>query len=76
MRIEAEASTKEVLLCLDVSIELSTIEYLKAHKFRKFICLERALDTSKKWNLKQLLQDNFFAFLRENKNPYEGLKPS
>jgi adenine-specific DNA-methyltransferase len=57
-----DLGAKEALLCLDVSIDPSTLKYLKTHKDLKFICLERALDTSKKWNLKQILGNNFFAF--------------
>lgn len=53
---------KQVLLCLEGRLENETLEYLRTHADRKFICLERALDTTKKWNLKHYLGDNFFAF--------------
>ncbi len=53
---------KETLICLDVSIEMETIEYFKKHTDKKFICLERALDTTKKYNLKHYLGDLFHAF--------------
>jgi adenine-specific DNA-methyltransferase len=56
------AEPKQVLLCLDGRLENETLEYLRTHNERKFICLERALDTTKKWNLKHYLGDNFFAF--------------
>jgi adenine-specific DNA-methyltransferase len=55
-------SEKETLICLDVSIDMETVEYFKKHNDQKFICLERALDTTKKWNLKHYLRDKFNAF--------------
>lgn len=53
---------KETLICLDISIDLDTIEYFKTNTEQKFICLERALDTTKKYNLKHYLGDKFNAF--------------
>lgn len=53
---------KETLICLDVSIDVETVEHFKKHNTQKFICLERALDTTKKWNLKHYLGDKFNAF--------------
>lgn len=53
---------KETLICLDVTIEAETVEYFKKHTDKKFICLERALDTTKKYNLKHYLGDMFNAF--------------
>ncbi|SHG41243.1 adenine-specific DNA-methyltransferase [Flavobacterium segetis] len=53
---------KETLICLDVSIDLDTVEYFKTNTEQKFICLERALDTTKKYNLKHYLGDKFNAF--------------
>lgn len=53
---------KESLVCLDISIDMETIEHFKTHNSQKFICLERALDTTKKWNLKHYLGDKFKAF--------------
>lgn len=58
----ATGGDKDAVLCLDIAIEMQTIDQLKAHKERKFICLERALDTTKKWNLKHILGDNLKAF--------------
>jgi len=52
----------ETLICLDVVIADETMEYFKTHVNKKFICLERALDTTKKWNLKHYLKKNFSAF--------------
>ena len=53
---------KETLICLDVTVEADTVEYFKKHTDKKFICLERALDTTKKYNLKHYLDDLFNAF--------------
>ena len=53
---------KETLICLDVAIDADTVEYFKKHTDKKFICLERALDTTKKYNLKHYLDDKFNAF--------------
>jgi adenine-specific DNA-methyltransferase len=53
---------KETLICLDVVIDADTVEYFKKYKYKKFICLERALDTTKKYNLKHYLGDLFHAF--------------
>jgi adenine-specific DNA-methyltransferase len=57
-----KGSEKETLICLDVSIDMATVEHFKKHNKQKFICLERALDTTKKWNLKHYLNDKFNAF--------------
>jgi adenine-specific DNA-methyltransferase len=63
---------KETLICLDISIDMETVEHFKQinsgnstnskNSGKKFICLERALDTTKKWNLKHYLGDKFKAF--------------
>jgi adenine-specific DNA-methyltransferase len=53
---------KETLICLDVSIDSDTVDYFKTNTEQKFICLERALDTTKKYNLKHYLGDKFNAF--------------
>lgn len=58
----ATDAEKETLICLDVTIEMETVEYLKKHTDKKFICLERALDTTKKYNLKHYMGDMFNAF--------------
>ena len=51
----AQDSEKETLISLDVTIADETVEYFKTHTSQKFICLERALDTTKKYNLKHYL---------------------
>jgi adenine-specific DNA-methyltransferase len=53
---------KETLICLDVSITDETIAYFKSNNSQKLIVLERALDTTKKWNLKHYLGEKFIAF--------------
>ncbi len=53
---------KETLICLDILIDNETVEHFKKNTDKKFICLERALDTTKKWNLKHYLGDKFKAF--------------
>ncbi|MBS1573063.1 MAG: site-specific DNA-methyltransferase [Bacteroidetes bacterium] len=60
--ISGTGSEKETLICLDISIDMETVEHFKKHNTQKFICLERALDTTKKWNLKHYLGDKFNAF--------------
>ena len=53
---------KETLICLDVVIADETVEYFKTNTKQKLIVLERALDTTKKWNLKHYMGDKFNAF--------------
>lgn len=52
---------KEALICLDDTLATETVEYFKTHKDLKFICLERGLDTTKKWNLANSLGEKFRA---------------
>ena len=58
---DASDGKKQALICLDSDIKLETIEDLKAKKDQKFVCLERALDTTKKWNLNNILSEKFCA---------------
>jgi len=58
----ASDGIKETLICLDILINADTVEHFKTHTDKKFICLERALDTTKKYNLKHYLGDKFNAF--------------
>lgn len=53
---------KETLVCLDGDLSEETVEHFKKHTEQKLIVLERALDTTKKWNLKHYMKDNFKAF--------------
>ncbi len=52
---------REALICLDNTISTETVEYFKTNKDLKFICLERGLDTTKKWNLANSLGEKFRA---------------
>jgi len=47
---------------LDVIIAEENVEHFKTQTGQKLIVLERALDTTKKWNLKHPLGDNFNTF--------------
>jgi adenine-specific DNA-methyltransferase len=58
---QATDGEKQTLICLDEEIKLETIEQLKQTE-QKFTCLERALDTTKKWNLNHYIGDMFQAF--------------
>jgi len=58
----ASDGEKETLLCLDGTLSDETVEYFKTHTNQKLIVLERALDTTKKWNLKHYMGDKFKAF--------------
>jgi adenine-specific DNA-methyltransferase len=53
---------KECLICMDMTIKKETLKELELFKEKIFICLERALDTTMKWNLKHLLGDKLIAF--------------
>lgn len=53
---------KEALICLDGNLAEETVAYFKKNTEQKLIVLERALDTTKKWNLKHFMKDNFKAF--------------
>ena len=53
---------KECLICMDMSIANETLKELEQYKDKIFICLERALNTTMKWNLKHLLGEKLIAF--------------
>ena len=53
---------KECLVCMDMSIANETLKELEQYKDKIFICLERALNTTMKWNLKHLLGEKLIAF--------------
>jgi len=57
----AKDAHKESLVCLDTAIAPETVDHFKKHAGRFFICLELALDTNKKWNLKHHLGDKLKA---------------
>jgi adenine-specific DNA-methyltransferase len=58
----AKDAHKESLICLDQNLDPATVDHFKKHKEHFFICLELALDTTKKWNLKHQLGDKLKAF--------------
>ena len=60
--ILATDGEKEILICLDRVINIETVAYFKKNVDKKFICLECALDTTKKYNLKHYLDDQFNPF--------------
>ena len=59
---QIEDDFKECLICMDMTIKKETLKDLESFKEKIFICLERALDTTMKWNLKHLLGDKLIAF--------------
>ena len=54
-------SQKEATVCLDYDLKEQTIAKLKGME-NTFICLEHALDTTKKWNLKAGFGERLVAF--------------
>ncbi len=55
-------SEKTAYICLDAELKEETVEYFKTNTDTKFICLERALNTTKKWNLKHYMKEKIDAF--------------
>ena len=53
---------KTAYICVDSQLYDETVNYFMEHTETKFICIERALDTTKKFNLKKKMGDKFFAF--------------
>lgn len=58
----ASDGIKEAYICVDNTLADSTVDYFLQHPDKKFICIERALDSTMKFNLKNRMQDKFFAF--------------
>ena len=56
-----EEGDRKAYICLDTIIADETIDFFKTHKDKMFICLERALDTTKKWNLNHTLGERLKA---------------
>lgn len=54
-------SFKVALVCLDPAIRPNTVAWFQQHKTEPFICLELALDTTAKWNLRNALGPLFTA---------------
>jgi adenine-specific DNA-methyltransferase len=57
----AKDAHKEALVCLDSKLEPETVDQFKTHPDQFFICLELALDTTRKWNLKHHLGEKLKA---------------
>ena len=57
----ADDGIKQSLLCLDSKLNPETVKQLIKSP-QAFICLERALSTDDKWNLRQHLKHEFIAF--------------
>lgn len=58
----ATDATHKAYITVDDKLNDATVEYFLAHTDTKFICIERALDTTKKYNLKKSMDSKFFAF--------------
>ncbi len=58
----ADDGNKSTLICLDTNIEDETVTHFKTHTDQKLIVLERALDTTKKWNLRHYMKNKFKTF--------------
>jgi adenine-specific DNA-methyltransferase len=52
----------EAYITVDNTLADETVAYFLEHTDKKFICIERALDTTKKFNLKHALDKKFVAF--------------
>ena len=59
---KATDGIKTAFITVDSQLYDETVDYFMQHTDTKFICIERALDTTKKFNLKNKMQDKFFAF--------------
>ena len=59
---KATDGVKTAFITVDSQLYDETVDYFMHHTDTKFICIERALDTTKKFNLKNKMQDKFFAF--------------
>ena len=53
---------KTAYICVDNNLADATVDYFMEHTDTKFICIERALDSTKKFNLKKKMGDKFYAF--------------
>lgn len=58
----ATDGTKKAYICVDSNLYDETVDYFMEHTDTKLICIERALDSTKKFNLKNKMGDKFFAF--------------
>ena len=58
----ATDGVKTAYICIDNQLADATVDYFLQNTDTKFICIERALDSTKKFNLKKKMGDKFFAF--------------
>lgn len=58
----ATDSVKTAYICVDNQLADATVDYFMQHTDNRFICIERALDSTKKFNLKNKMKDKFFSF--------------
>lgn len=58
----ATDGTKTAYICVDNILADATVDYFMEHTDTRFICIERALDSTKKFNLKKKMGDKFYAF--------------
>lgn len=58
----ASDGTKTAYICVDNILADATVDYFMEHTDTRFICIERALDSTKKFNLKKKMGDKFYAF--------------
>lgn len=59
--VKIKDDSKEAIVCLDQIISDKSIDLLAPYKDQRFICLKRAIDTTKKWNLQQLFEKNLWV---------------
>lgn len=59
--IKIKDANKEVILCLDETITTKTVDQLASYGNNRFICLERAVDTTKKWYLGKAFNTNLLV---------------
>lgn len=59
--LDVSDGEKTALICLDATLEEETIKALDTFKERRFICLERSVDSTRKWNLKRMFGDNLWV---------------
>jgi adenine-specific DNA-methyltransferase len=59
--LKIQDAYKEALICLDEKIDMETIEKLTPYSEKQFICLKRALDTTKKWTLNNSFKRNLWV---------------
>lgn len=62
LTVYASDGVKDAYTCIDSTLADTTVDYFMGHPDTKFICIGRALDSTKKFNLKNRMQDKFFAF--------------